>query len=289
MTTSLSVSVSVAQFGAAVAVSSILATEIDYIELTSVGRTDTTGRFRYIEEIAIVIDENSKEFHKRLATEQGTEDRIFKTLEQVSSDSFTLFDSEDHVAQKAIADEVGFVDLLFKLLAQASSDSVAPLDEQQFTLLKAAASDFTPTDLFAQSASKALTDSVSLTETFSKLLTYVRAASDEVSVTDQPVLLLISASLAELTPVSDVALVTFGKTLFDGVSMDDGTSVGDGSTYSLQKNLNNIVFMLDTEIRAVTKASAEQITAPDSGSVFATNYCDITYFAEAYVGVSTTF
>jgi hypothetical protein len=289
MTTSLSVSVSVAQIGAAVAASSILATEIDYIELTSVGHTDTTGRFRYIEEIAIIVDVARKDFDKRLATVQGAEDRIFKTLQTGSSDSFTLSDSESHVAQKAIADEVGFVDLLSKLLVQASSDSVAPLDAQQLALLKAAASDFTLTDFSTQAAAKALTDSVSLADNFSSLLIYIRTASDQFSAADQPFFLFLPATFAEFAPVSDVALVAFNKALFDGVSMDDGTSVGDGSTYVFQKNVNNVVFMLDTEFRAVTKASAEQITTPDSGLVSATNYCDITYFAEDYVGVSTTF
>jgi hypothetical protein len=289
MSTSLSVSVSVAQFGAAVAVSSILATEIDYIELTSVGRTDTTGRFRYIEEIALIVDENSKELRKRLATDQGVDDQIANTLQKQTDDSFSLDDSQARVAEKSIDDPAVLVDLLAKILSQGLHDLAEPQDAPQLTPQKAAASSFELTDFLAHAAQKDLADSFALTDVVNTLLLYIRSLSDQVAATDRPYLLFLPPVLAEYTPVSDVALRTYSKSVSDGVAIDDGTSVGDGSTYNFQKSLNNIVFMLDTKIRAVTKASAEQITAPDSGFVFATNYCDITYFAEDFVGVSTTF
>lgn len=289
MTTSLSVSVSVAQIGAAVAASSILASEIDYIELTSVGRMDTTGRFRYIEEIAIIVDVARKQVDKRLATAQVVSDRVANTLQKFSSDSFSLADSETLSTGKSLDDPAILVDLLAKILARGVADSVGPQDAPRLTPQKLTASSFGLTDFSTHAAQKGLSDSLALTDFVSTLLLFIRSASDQVAATDRPFLLFLPPTFPESVLASDVVLRTWNKSLSDGVAMDDGTSVGDGSTYFFEKNANNIVFTSDTEARAVTKTSTEQIATPDSGLVFATSYCDITYFAEDYVGISTTF
>lgn len=289
MTTSLSVSVSVAQIGAAAAASSILASEIDYIELTSVGHMDTTGRFRYIEEIAIIVDAARKDVDKRLATIQSIEDRIANTLQKPRDDSFFLVDAQALTPEKNLDSPAVFVDLLAKILSRGFDDSTEPQDGPHLTPQKVAASSFELTDFSTHAAQKGLFDSVALTEVVNTLLLFIRNVADQVAATDRPFILFLPPVFSEFVSASDAVLRTWNKTLTDGVAMDDGTSVGDGSTYLFSKNVNNIAFMLDAQSIAVTRASAEQITALDSGLVFATNYSDITYFAEDFVGISTTF
>jgi hypothetical protein len=297
-TATLTFSISVVQAGAVASAdelkatasaASIPVTEVDYIEIASVAQIDITGRYRFIEEMAIVVDVARKSVQKRLADAQALADSIANELAKLNADSFALTDSLTQSHQKSISDTQAFSEALAKLLARTASDSVVAVDAPRLSLGKALASAFSLTDSSVQAALKGLSDSISTTEAFEAVLVFIRNASDAINATDGTSILFLPRTVEELILVSELAPIGFSKALGDAVSMDDGTSVGDGSTYFFQKSLHNVAFALDVSALGVSKASTDQFTTLESGVVSMQDYCDITYFAEDYVGISTTF
>jgi hypothetical protein len=297
-TATLTFSISVVQAGAVAsaeelkataAAASIPVTQVDYIEIASVAQIDITGRYRFIEELAIVVDVASKSVQKPLADVQAVADRIANELRKLNADSFLLTDALTRSHQKSLSETQAVTDALAKLLARPASDSFAATDAPSLAPRKTLASAFGLTDSSVQAALKGLSDSVSTTEAFEAVLVFIRNAANSVDATDDSSILFLPGTFAELIAAADLSLIDFSKSVADAVSMDDGTSVGDGSTYFFQKNLHNVAFASDASAHSVSKASTDQFTTSESGLVSAQGYCDITYFAEDYVGVSTTF
>jgi hypothetical protein len=285
----LTFSISVVQAGAVASVASIPVTEIEYVEMASVGQIDITGRYRYIAELAIVVDAARKSVQKPLADAQLVADQLINELRKLNADSFALVEALNRSHQKSLADTQAFSEALAKFLARSLADSTVATDAPSLAPGKTLASAFTLGDSSVQAALKGLSDSVSTTEAFEAVLVFIRNAVDVLVATDSASILFLPRTVEELISASDLSQILSIKALADAVSMDDGTSVGDGSTYFFQKYLNNIALASDTSARSVLKASTDQFTTSESGLVSAQGYCDITYFAEDYVGVSTTF
>lgn len=135
---------------------------------------------------------------------------------------------------------------------------------------------------------KGLNDSVSSTEVFVATLVFVRDFADAVTVPDLAALSFVRP-LTDDFALQDADARSFSKFLASGFAMNDSFDAGDGSVYAFSKGVTNVVFAPDVMTLSSTKGISDMIEPVDAGSLLSQGYCDLTYFAEDYVGESRTF
>ena len=135
---------------------------------------------------------------------------------------------------------------------------------------------------------KGLADSVSLTETFLATLVFLREFADSAAVADATAL-SVDKPLADGVVVQESVAQVITKVLASGVAMNDSFEASDGLLYSFAKGISNVVFAADAATLSHSKGVSDMIAAADAGSLISQGYCDLTYFAEDYVGEARTF
>ena len=209
--------------------------------------------------------------------------------------SVTLVDLGATTTRVVPVAEVDYVLLAVAATMDASgryrylTDAFTVVDGISFSLSKSLTDSFEFTDAAPTFVvTKPFADSVTFTELFSALLIFLREFADTQAFTD-------SSSWSVSKPLSDTVTFTEAKSFvltrsfFDGFAMNDSFVLGDGATYSFTKSINNVVFLSDAISQIITKPVTDSVTFADSGLGVIQDYCDITYFAEDYVGFSFTF
>ena len=135
---------------------------------------------------------------------------------------------------------------------------------------------------------KGLSDSVGFTEVFLATLVFLRDLADTAVVSDAHAV-AFSKPATDSVSASDASVRSFFKNLTSGVAMNDSFAAGDGLTYSFAKGITNVVFAADAANFSHSKSVSDMIGTTDAGVLAIQNYCDITYFAEDYVGEFRTF
>jgi hypothetical protein len=143
------------------------------------------------------------------------------------------------------------------------------------------------TDSQTFSVDKAAADSISLSDSIVTVLIFLRDFTDSVSLSDSPTKLISPAYVESVTPADDIAFA-HTKVLADGFAMNDMADAG-GPVWSFSDTTANIVTMSDSSLLSNDKGVTDNIVVSDSGVLSMQDYCDLTYFAEDYVGVSRTF
>ena len=169
------------------------------------------------------------------------------------------------------------------------SDAFTVVDGMSYSLTKTLSDSFETTDAApVLSVTKPFADSVSFTELFSAMLIFLRNFTDTQVFTDTTAWALDKA-LADSVALTDTHSFTLTRSFADGFAMNDSFDMGDGAVYTFTKSINNVFFVTDTFSPIITKSLADTVTVTDSGLGSMQSYCDITYFAEDYVGISFTF
>lgn len=190
--------------------------QVGYVLMTVSAEMDTSGRYRYIQDIAVMVDAAAL------------------------------------------------------LVGKTANDTLAP-----------------PTDTQTLSTNKGLSESVSFSDSAVATLIFLRDFSDSVSAIDAPAI-LFSPAYVETVAASDTISFAHTKTFADGFSMNDLADAG-GPVWSFSDTTANIVTMSDSSLLSSGKGISDSVSALDSGVLSMQDYCDLTYFAADYVGVSRTF
>jgi len=140
----------------------------------------------------------------------------------------------------------------------------------------------------AVSALKGLSDAVSIQDTIATLLLFIRNFSDSVSVADDDTFVFATTKVEQIT-VADTDNIDYQKNIADGFAMNDGSEAVDGSQYSIHKGISNVAFVGDVRSLIFTASRVESVSVADSGVLNIQDYCDLSYFAEDYVGLSQSF
>jgi hypothetical protein len=161
-------------------------------------------------------------------------------------------------------------------------------DSASLSTTKAADADaFALSDGTTLSAIKGLSDTAVMSDSALAILIFIRNFADTASLTDAKAL-LISSPYSDTIAVSDTSLRSMGKTVADSFSLND-LSDAAGPTFSFADFTNNTVLALDSPAIGNSKALSDLLSLADSGTVSVQDYCDLTYFAEGYVGESRSF
>jgi hypothetical protein len=131
---------------------------------------------------------------------------------------------------------------------------------------------------------KTRTEIASLSDLFTRVMTFARSFTESPSITDDPAITL-DKPIADASAATD----TFSKVLTFNRSFSDSGAMADSEIKDASKNLSENGGIIDSQVVQFTKDSSDSGVASDSGSLRSQGYCDFTYFAEDYVGASRTF
>jgi hypothetical protein len=120
----------------------------------------------------------------------------------------------------------------------------------------------------ARSTGKSLQDSFNQSDSNTKA--FVKARADAFTFTE-----LLSRSLT--------------RTIQDGFAMNDSADLADGITYQTVKYVNNLAFVTDAKVLSSSLGKTDTVSLVSAGILTSQSYCDLSYFAEDYVGNSRTF
>lgn len=264
------------------------ATQVAYIVLNSAAEVDTSGRYRLVPETLVTIDGT------RLAV--GTTKR----------DAFAVSDSSTFFFAKGLKETLSFVEVVTRTLMyiRTFNDSFSLADATSFVLSQLLAESVAPTDAATRASTKLLRDAPTLAELVRK--TSTKPFADTVGTVDTQArttskrsvdsLALADIALrsvqkltADSVAASDAATRTVSRLLKDGFALNDLADVGDGLSVSFAAGISNVAFASDASRIAMTMPRADSVGTTESGSLVSQSYCDITYFADDYVGASRTF
>lgn len=269
---------------------SVAASQVAYILMTPSAYLDTTGQFKYVPELVVVSDAVALAVSKALTEviDAGTEQVSLATGKSLSdSVSFTEVFVATLVFLRDFSDTISVPDTVALSFSKALADSFATSDVVARSFSKFLASGFAMNDSFdandgsTYAFSKGVTNVVFVPDTQTKAVN--KALTDTASAADA-LAVVFSKALADVISTSDTLSVLFEKTLADAVAAQDAAAKSFDKVASPDS-----VSAADATSLSPTKGISDMIEPVDAGSLVSQNYCDITYFAEDYVGESRTF
>jgi len=255
-----------------------------YILLSTVAQLDTTGRFKYQTDLIVMND--------------GTALHLVKGAQ----DAIALTDYTTLGVDKGLAESVAFSDAIVTVLIflRDFADSLALSDAQALTVAKAFVDAASATDAATLAFASNQADAVSLVE--ATALSLAKSFADSVGATDDVALavdravadaatladaavLLVSKAIDETQQVLDDVALSSAKALTDGVGLNESLAFD----YALASTIGNVAFVSDLAVVSSNKPQADSVGTTDSGFILSQDYCDLTYFAEDYVGTAKAF
>lgn len=199
----------------------------------------------------------------------GTSDTATADVQKKLADTVALAEAVRAVLEKLLADVVTASEeakLVFGL-ALADAYSVADAFDRVFEAIRAFSDGASTSESLAFDSEKALADSTLATEVLSRVFTALRDVSDTQAVDDSYVL-------------------GSAKAISDSQAVDDFFARVFGANRDVADSI------LTSDVLAsigIEKLLTDAANAVSSGSLRMTDYADITYFAEDYVGATRTF
>lgn len=250
------------------------------------------------------VEALSYTFARPLAHTFGTTDATSFTAQKPLFSSFGSTDFTTTALTKANFHSVAVPDTVLKSSTKSLSSSFSQTDAVSTNTGKALANTFTTTDATSYAFTRPLASSFGSTDFATTHLTKSNVDSfsfadsltkdvnsrltDTFSHVDSTVMSADKA-LAHFVTTTDVHNTIIGRVINDGFAMNDAADLADGITYQTVKYVTNVTFVNDSSSRAWNANKADSVSLGSSGILSSQNYCDLSYFAEDYVGVSRTF
>lgn len=216
-------------------------------------------------------DQATKTISKSFADSITVTDALAFSISLALAENPTLADSFTYVVEKTkdLDDGSSVGDAYAQEFQKVLADGSSVVDVATFVITKNLSDTITLTDNISKEFSTAFAETATLTDLFDKLLVIEQLASDTSSVTD------------------DGITYSFSKQQADTLYLLDDM---DGDlTYSLIKSIGHMLLPTDQSSLEAILGKADNVALSSNGSLISQGYCDITYFAEDYVGEARTF
>jgi len=238
-------------------------------------------------DIFLISDAAAKGFNKPRADAFSLSDSAPVFSYQVAYfDSFALSETIRRTFSKALIDSTGTTDAAQFALGKHTADAFYLADSASRSTAKALTDSFTHTDAAAKDTAKALTDSFPLSD-FAVRNTF-KSFSDSFG-SSETLTRALNKGVFDSLVLSDFSSRIIGRVINDGVAMNDSADLADNITYQAVKYITNLVFVSDATTVAANANKNDTVSLGSSGLLTSQNYCDMSYFAEDYVGSSRTF
>jgi stage V sporulation protein SpoVS len=264
------------------------ASRIDYVLLGASAYLDTTGRFRYIGEAVVVSDGVALVLDKAAADVVSMADESTWNLGKTLAESVSFADTltVTVIFLRELFDAVSVPDAVVRNVAKAAASAVVSSDTATRSVAKSVSDAQTVVDSASRAVAKALTETFSLAD--STAVAYSKLEADAVALADTIVRATIK-SVADVQAVVDTSVRNFTKSLADGVAINDGFGAEDGLNFVFSTTFANVAFAADSATLTTNPRHSETVSTSDGGFVISQDYCDLTYFAEDYVGTAVVF
>jgi hypothetical protein len=264
------------------------AAQIDYIDLAVGAILDTSGRFKFIPDSVLLLDAAKFDLAKALVDAYTTLDSTSVAALKFLADGFAMNDGSEAVDGSTYSFAKGISNVTF--VSDATATAALKLLQDNQTLQDLAAKvadkslvdDFSLTDDETVSALKGLSDSVMLEDTLATLLLFLRNFADDVTVADADAR-VYSLPKIEQVAVADNDFIDWTKSLAHNVTP------ADVSVFLAEKPFSESLVASEAKTLSFSAARVESVTVPDVGLLSVQDYCDLSYFAEDYVGFSQSF
>lgn len=272
-----------------------LRADITYSKATVSVIIDERGLNKYARDYVNEVDQLTVAFGKGVLTYQNA-------IDQITQIAVTKLVQDDYSVSDAVSIMVGF--------ARSYADSVSTSDTiTSFGVVKGLIDQIASLDALAMSLTKQLADTVVVIDNADANsgdgleYTDVKPSSDAVGASDLAVsaltkLLTDTVSITEALQQVVTKLLTDTAIAVEQAALELGRPVSDTTTPSdlfdrvFDANLTASDSFLTLDVLAsidVSKLLTDAANAVSSGSLRMTDYVDITYFAEDYVGSTRTF
>lgn len=246
---------------------------------------------RFIVEVVTPSDRPYKSVTKGRSDLFSVSEDSYFSFGKTAADTVEMQDDTDieFVLGKLLADTQSLSDAKIIALAKALVDLATASDAKAISLSKALAeSGISLNDIQTLDSGKALADDVSLSDSVIAVRLFVREFLEELFATDAYGLEVTKAPFTEGVASSDSDTYSFSKPVSESIVMIDNM---DGDiTYQVVKVIGELISTpTDSLIRSLEMAKPDSVTLSTTGVAFMTDYADISYFAEDFVGVSSNF
>jgi len=251
---------------------------IKFLDLADTARaTDSAAKAvgKGLTEVAQASETLVKSYGKTLSDNSNASDLAAKTFGKTTSDTATPSDATVLGLNKTLTDTA---------FATDDVNGVAADDDQVIQVVKVLSEIVVPNETFVRAVgySREFLDSVLSADvaakTFIKNLTDTVNASDDAQVSNAKI-----ESPTDGSNVTDQAVIGFGK------GLTESPTAADAAFKGFIKGLTETPTATDSAVIVAGKALIDSTSASDAVTVISQGYCDITYFAEDYVGTSRTF
>lgn len=262
--------------------------ELDYVLLVVSASMDTSGRYRYMTDVAVVAEGLTFSTSKALVDAGTPVDAISLEALKVLADGFAMNDGSDigdgsvYSFTKGISNVAFPEDALAQSLAKLSQDQFELIDNAAKVLSRPLVDSTGTTDDNTVAALKGLSDSAELQDAIATLLLFIRNFSDSAPV-DDAAALAVSLPKADQSEVSDTYVLEAQKLFADEASAADNFASIFETAFSDSTEPDDVRTLFFTASRV------ESTTMTDAGVVSIQDYCALGYFAEDYVGLSQAF
>jgi hypothetical protein len=179
------------------------------------------------------------------------------------------------IAASVVLDELGF--------NKKVHDAVIVAEAKTFALSSLKTEVVAVPDTTRSAVTKVLAHSVSVVDVINIVKITLRTVNDTVTVATTTTKHAFKNLQHTVVP-SDVVSRAVNKLLADAFALNDGTDVGDGSTYSFQKFINNVASVGDARFFAIAKTLTDQLGVADDVAIEAAKS-----LADAFSASSATF
>lgn len=246
--------------------------EIDYILLASSARMDTSGLFRFNGETIGIADNSVLSFSKPLADTAVFSDASVLSFVTTKTEAVTASDSSS----------------LSHALGKTETVSAVDTNALAFTF-GTVAEDVTISDASTLDAQKSVSDTVTSSDAAVVTLIFLRDIFDTTTLSDTPSLSFTPETKTDTVTSGDANSYSFNQFLTEAFAMNDLADIGDGISFDFVDFTANVVTITDAATVGVDISTADSFSLADAGVGSMQDYCDITYFAEDYVGTRFTF
>lgn len=200
----------------------------------------------------------------------GAPDTQTLNVTKLVTDLFAVAEFVKATVEKPLSDSVGASDDTTLAADKLLSDAIAPLSAKTYDL------------------SKLLGDFVGVSDSIEVVIVIIREFLDSVAIGEAHAFAFATAA-QDSVGVAESQARAVSKALTDGVGMSDFTGIGDGLAFVLTRTVANVAFITDNSVRQSLLTKSELTNVTDLGSLVNQGYCDLTFFAEDYVGVARSF
>jgi hypothetical protein len=247
------------------------------------GVSDVAGNF---------TDSHYKVFTKGVVEPVALSETFVRRLSRSLSESIRVTDDLDGNAmtddeqvmefRKAVSDLFAIGDTVFILMSwvRTFDDTAAATDAKTVNFGKAVSDAPAATDAATVQVAKVLADAYAITDAAAK--STAKSFSDAYAATD-------AATKSANKVISDVGALTDAAYNNMAKALSDSAGITEQRVFSASKPLADSGAATDSVGKTIAPAKTDSASLTDAGAVRMQSYCDITYFAEDYVGVTFTF